>query len=67
MLSKEILEAQETVELPAREMMRFSFNNITAIDATQVNASLQFGDNNSSDQANAILVAQQTGVGNTAG
>jgi len=67
MLSKEILEAQETVELPAREMMRFNFNNVTAISATQVNASVQYGCYNSSDQANVISVAQQSGVGNTAG
>jgi hypothetical protein len=64
MLSKDVLEAQETVELPAREMMRFSFNNVTLIDATQVNASVQCGDYNTSDQANVIGVAQQTGVGN---
>jgi len=64
MLSKDVLEAQETVELPAREMMRFSFNNVTLIDATQVNASVQYGWNNSSSQANVIEVAQQTGVGN---
>jgi hypothetical protein len=67
MLSKDVLEAQETVELPAREMMRFSFNNVTLIDATQVNASVQYGDYNTSSQANVISVAQQTGVGNTAG
>jgi len=64
MLSKDVLEAQETVELPAREMMRFSFNNVTAIDATQVNASVQYGCYNSSDQANVISVAQQSGIGN---
>jgi len=62
MLSKEVLEAQEVVELPAREMMRFNFNNISLIDATQVNASAQFGDYNTSTQGNAIVVQQQTGV-----
>jgi len=65
MLSKDVLEAQETVELPAREMMRFSFNNVTLIDATQVNASAQFGAYNSSDQANVIAVGQQTGLFNS--
>ena len=62
MLSKEILEAQEVVELPAREMMRFSFNNVSLIDATLVNASAQFGCYNTSSQGNAIVVQQQTGV-----
>jgi len=62
MLSKEVLEAQEVVELPAREMMRFNFNNVSLIDATQVNASLQWGDNNSSTQGNAIVVQQFNGV-----
>jgi len=58
MLSKEVLEAQETVELPAREMMDF---NVSLIGAFQGNANLQlsaFGSANLSGQANVIAVSQ---------
>jgi hypothetical protein len=66
MLSREILEAQETVEMPAREMMRVTivaFNNFSSVDALQANGSLQFGGWNSSSQGNAIVVEQGTGIG----
>jgi hypothetical protein len=66
MLSKEILEAQETVEMPARDMMRFTFigfNNVSSVDALQVNASAQFGVGNYSEQVNAIVEKQGTGIG----
>jgi hypothetical protein len=65
MLSKEILEAQETVEMPARDMMRFTFigfNNVSSINAVQLNASAQFGDGNYSEQGNAIVVVQGNGA-----
>lgn len=58
MLSKEILEAQETIELPAREMMDWNFS---AIFAQQTNLNFQasaFGSANLSSQTNAILVNQ---------
>jgi len=58
MLSKEILEAQETVELPAREMMDWNFSGILA---AQTNANFQvsaFGSANLASQTNAIVVTQ---------
>ena len=58
MLSKEVLEAQETVELPAREMMDF---NASFIGALQGNANFQlsaFGSANLSGQLNGISVTQ---------
>lgn len=58
MLSKEVLEAQETVELPAREMMDF---NVSLIGALQGNASLQLSavySANLSSQGNVIAVGQ---------
>jgi len=58
MLSKEVLEAQETVEMPAREMMNW---NGSAIFALQGNANAQlsaFCSANVSSQGNLISVSQ---------
>ena len=58
MLSKEVLEAQETVELPAREMMDF---NVSFIGALQGNFNAQgafVGSANLSGQLNGISVTQ---------
>ena len=58
MLSKDILEAQETVELPAREMMDANFS---LISAWQGNLALQgsfAGSANLSGQGNLIAVSQ---------
>jgi hypothetical protein len=58
MLSKEILEAQESIELPAREMMDWNFSGILA---AQGNGSLQlsaFGSANLASQTNGIVVTQ---------
>jgi hypothetical protein len=58
MLSKDVLEAQETVELPAREMMDF---NISLIGAAQANFNGQLalvGSANLAGQVNGIVVTQ---------
>jgi len=58
MLSKEILEAQETVELPTREMMDF---NVSLIGALQTNLNGQLalaGSANLAGQVNGIVVTQ---------
>jgi len=58
MLSKEVLEAQETVELPAREMMDFNFSGILAAQGN-FNAQAAFaGSANLSSQLNGIAVSQ---------
>jgi hypothetical protein len=65
MLSKEVLESQEVVEMPAREMMRVTivaFNNFSSVDAGQANLNLQGGWCNTSSQGNAIVVAQGNGA-----
>ena len=58
MLSKDILEAQETVEMPAREMMNWNASFILAAQGNwnaQVSA---FGSANLSSQQNVIMVSQ---------
>jgi hypothetical protein len=58
MLSKEILEAQESIELPAREMMDF---NVSLIGALQGNANFQASavcSINVAQQTNGIVVTQ---------
>ena len=61
MLSKEVLEAQETVELPAREMMDFNFSLIGALQGN-LNAQASWaGSANLSSQLNGIGVTQSNG------
>ena len=58
MLSKEILEAQETVELPAREMMDFNFSYINAWQGNLALQGSSYGSANLSLQGNGIAVWQ---------
>lgn len=58
MLTKEALEAQEIVELPAREMMDFNFSGILAAQGNLNAQASAFCSANLSSQGNLIAVSQ---------
>jgi hypothetical protein len=59
MLTKSILESQAAIELPARELMFFDYNEANVL-VGQLNGSLQIGLGNLAGQSNtaAVIVAQ---------